>query len=1414
MRKWTLVALACCFFVINKAAADCLAYAHVINKRVARDTTFITYLADTGTSTTGYTYTWSFSDGTTRTGAVIVYPATSPDPGTVHYTLTVSDGAGCSDTWFDDVNCDFVFNCSRLSQLFWDISTLEQVNLSNPSSVVLSLGSNAYESHPQLLTHMDLDWGNGHIAHTITAADTTYIIRGDATSSYASHYHYAGEYTIRASYFVSLDTMTCPVADVPAIAIHLGGPVPAPLITGGGTYCAGDTVRLMAFDTTFTHNMYRYADTTGTGDRHYFPWFTDLGPVDPTSITCRWYDHNSNLVSTDTSVIFNNLTLTDTGLYTLVLRDTISNQTGSYTVHITASGSSLTVDSVVHPVCTSAGVIALNCYRANDSVTVTYSHDGLAGSFSGRTTANGRLNIIGLSAGLYSGIRAHFIGDVCGSNFVDPVLLQGLPTPVIQDSAVAVCIGSSVTLHASSTDPGLSFLWSGPGGYSSTSQNPVLTGVTSSGTYSVILTSGSCVSSVPGIVHLAAHLPLSPVIAAGLADTICPGGHTDAVSGTVWGSWSSGNTTVATVWSGYNGVQYVMSIRGVNSGTAVITYTETNACGSAYVTHPIVVKNASLPPITGPDYLCAGAGAMYSCATPGGTWSVDSYTGATINPVSGYFSFGSSSSGVSIAYTANVSGCIISAIKPIVYSGSGTIRYITAKSCYPGDTITFDYPISPVFTASTWTSSADSVVVVADTTMVAGVNGRTVLTKTLTTACGTETWNWPVFVTDRIDTRVGGVPYPFYPNGDRSGESNVPAKSTYISRPTCSTFDKWGNLYVWQGNGVIRKINRVGIITDIAGREHKFGYSGDGGPALFARLSSQITDMKCDKWGDLVIVDHGNSIIRKIDKNGIITTIAGKANMPDTTGAGGPATAATLYYPNSISIDTANNIYFTDNTNSIRKIGSSGTMGPIIIGPLYTGIYTEIPLGLAADTSGGLFFSTTLGYLRHIQTDGTGLSTVLYPYYPFSGLPSIWGNIDIDKRQNVYYTESNIVCMLTPGGVIRTIVGGSHSANSLSANVLYNSSDLSDRYPIIQNGYYFSGIRDFAVDDSGAVYINNGYDNTIRKEGIPSISISRSADSVCQGTSVIFTAGGHNHGNQPYYEWKKNSAPVGDGSATYITNSLATGDTISCTLYNMYGDKKIALSNAFYMVIKDSANAGTITGTNTLCAGVSATLTDTVAGGTWSSSSTSVSVSGGVVTAATAGSATISYSVSNSCGSATDTMEIIINSMPDAGSISAIDSICEGSELLLTSSAPGGAWSSSNTAIITVTAAGMITATAPGTATLSYAVANSCGTATATHTMRVIPMADCNPSGVGTTTTPSVAIYPNPTTGSFTVALARPDADAVITVSDLSGRVMKEVSPSGNATQIFVSIGNLASGTYMVKITTGGVVYNHKIVLW
>ncbi len=129
-----------------------------------------------------------------------------------------------------------------------------------------------------------------------------------------------------------------------------------------------------------------------------------------------------------------------------------------------------------------------------------------------------------------------------------------------------------------------------------------------------------------------------------------------------------------------------------------------------------------------------------------------------------------------------------------------------------------------------------------------------------------------------------------------------------------------GSLYICDTmNHVIRKVDRNGVITTVAGAGKK-GYSGDGGPALDAALSEPY-EVRFDKRGDMFFVERLNHTVRRVDaRTRIITTVAGSGKA-GFSGDGGAATQATMNQPHSIQFDARGDLYICDILNHrIRKV--------------------------------------------------------------------------------------------------------------------------------------------------------------------------------------------------------------------------------------------------------------------------------------------------------------------------------------------------------------------------------------------------------------------------------------------------------------------------------------------------------------
>ncbi|MBS1788013.1 MAG: hypothetical protein JST85_09840 [Acidobacteria bacterium] len=171
-----------------------------------------------------------------------------------------------------------------------------------------------------------------------------------------------------------------------------------------------------------------------------------------------------------------------------------------------------------------------------------------------------------------------------------------------------------------------------------------------------------------------------------------------------------------------------------------------------------------------------------------------------------------------------------------------------------------------------------------------------------------------------------------------SGDGGL-ATNAQLHAPHDLLFDAAGNLLIADTeNQRIRRIDRSGVITTIAGNGSA-EYAGNGGAATAASLNNPQS-IAFDREGRLLIADTYNHVIRRVDHNGIIATIAG--TVPGHGGDGGPATKAQINLTMAVAVGPDGSIFISDAANSrIRQVTPDGT------------IQTIAGFGPAQDTYGG-----------------------------------------------------------------------------------------------------------------------------------------------------------------------------------------------------------------------------------------------------------------------------------------------------------------------------------------------------------------------------------------------------------------------------------------------------------------------------
>jgi sugar lactone lactonase YvrE len=156
--------------------------------------------------------------------------------------------------------------------------------------------------------------------------------------------------------------------------------------------------------------------------------------------------------------------------------------------------------------------------------------------------------------------------------------------------------------------------------------------------------------------------------------------------------------------------------------------------------------------------------------------------------------------------------------------------------------------------------------------------------------------------------------------------------------------DDSGNLYLADhGNNRIRKVDSQGIITTVAGIGAA-GFAGDGGLAPLAQLNSPV-GLVVDRQHNIYISDYGNHRIRKIDNHGRISTLAG-TGIPGNSPDGTEATQAQITLPWGIALDCRGQVLFTDlGAQSLKRL---------VAGKVFTVAKDfDRPTGLAVDCRGG-----------------------------------------------------------------------------------------------------------------------------------------------------------------------------------------------------------------------------------------------------------------------------------------------------------------------------------------------------------------------------------------------------------------------------------------------------------------------------
>ncbi|PWU08282.1 MAG: hypothetical protein C5B50_29830 [Verrucomicrobia bacterium] len=309
-----------------------------------------------------------------------------------------------------------------------------------------------------------------------------------------------------------------------------------------------------------------------------------------------------------------------------------------------------------------------------------------------------------------------------------------------------------------------------------------------------------------------------------------------------------------------------------------------------------------------------------------------------------------------------------------------------------------------------------------------------------------------------------------------------PATNATLGNIQTVSLDKSGNMYLPDGPLRVRKVDISGIINTVAGGGTNG--LGDGGPATNASLGDP-SHVAVDDRGNWYIPDLGNQRVRKVDTNGIISTVAGTGTN-GFSGDGGPATNANLAFPAGVALDALKNLYIADDSNHrVRRVDTdgiistfagNGTNGYTGDGGLATNASLYSPYRLAFNPAGNLFLIDGYPRVRMIDTNGIITTVAGNGTSGFSGdggqatnatLSSV-RDLAADADNNLFIadTGSGRIRRVDATGVITTVAGG-------------GSDDLHDGIPAT-SAYLYTPYG-VAVDVAGNLFIAELNGHKVRK---------------------------------------------------------------------------------------------------------------------------------------------------------------------------------------------------------------------------------------------------------------------------------------------------------------------------------------------
>jgi uncharacterized protein YjdB len=858
-----------------------------------------------------------------------------------------------------------------------------------------------------------------------------------------------------------------------------------------------------------------------------------------------------------------------------------------------------------------------------------------------------------------------------------------------------ICVGQASAL--SDITPG--FIWSSDNtAVATVDQSGNVTGI-SAGTANI---SYGTIGSIgcPASVSLPVTVTAPPIVSPISGTTSLYAGNSMPLSdATTGGTWSSDNISVASV--NVNGL-----VTGNSQGTANISYTVTNinGCSASVSTSVTVNILPTLLPITGSSTVNIGSTTQLSDATPGGIWTSNSPSIVTVdaNGIVTGIAVGFGYIQYTVTYEGGVSSSVIFGITVIKSFTPPTISSIPDQStCYNSTSNAIPFTIDDAQTTSDnliVAGSSDNTLLIPNSNIVFGGTGANRMV-TITPSSGQSgTANITIMVTDGVGLSTStSFALTVYP----SSASTISGIRSICAGKTSALFVN-PSAGIWSSdNAAVATVDANGVVTGVT--------SGT------ANIIYTVVDINgCTVIDTALVTINALPVVAPIAGNNSVC-IGSVVTLTDATAGGawssGNTSVATVTSAGVVTIINSGTatVYYTV-TNSSGCTASAGitfTPGTLTVASITgsSSVCKGSTISLADANSGGTWSSSNAS-VATVNSSGV-----------VSGIAAGTANIIYTLSNNGCSAQASIAITVNAVPTVAAITG----TTTLCAGKTVTLKDATT------GGVWSSNNTALAtVSTTGVVTGVSGGIDTIRYtvtnssgcstssiaivtiNALPVVSPIVGSTSVCTGSVITFTdatTGG---------AWSSSNTAVATvGSAGVVSILKAGTATISYTVTNSSG----CTASASLALTATTVTAAAITGTTTVCIGPTTTLKDATKGGIWSSSNTAIDTvsTTGVVTGIAAGVDTITYTVTNSSGCvATASAIVTVNSIPEVAPIVGNTSVCTGSTVTLTDATAGGVWSSSNTAVATVTSTGAVSILKAGTVIITYTVTNSSGCAIST----------------------------------------------------------------------------------------------------